>query len=171
MVVLVLAAILAIVRHHERPTRQRFVVALVASATAVLIKPGIAAFFILPTFAALAVVRAGARRAFLQPSFYIFPALSFLPAAGLYVFSAISGQFVQGKIQGSVNPPLLFESIFWHGWLDIIRTVLRPPLLGERAALLVLVHRGVWHSSCTNESSEGDIAGIVEWVFPLRSHH
>jgi hypothetical protein len=139
MVMLILASILAIVRHHERSTRQRFFGALVASAAAVFIKPGIATFFIFPTFAALAVVRAGARRAFLRPSFYIFPALSFLPAAGLYLFSAISGQFVQGKIRGSVNPSLLFESIFWHGWLDMIRTVLRPPFFGEGFALLVLV--------------------------------
>jgi 4-amino-4-deoxy-L-arabinose transferase-like glycosyltransferase len=44
MVMLIIASILAIVRHHEQPTRQRFFVALVASATAVFIKLGIGAF-------------------------------------------------------------------------------------------------------------------------------
>jgi Dolichyl-phosphate-mannose-protein mannosyltransferase len=135
MVMLIIASILAIVRHHERPTRQRFVGALVVSAAAVFIKVGIAAFFVIPTFAALAVVRSGLKRALLQPSFYAFPVLSFLPAAGLY----ISGQFAQGKIDQSVNPPLLFESIFWRGWLDMIKTVLRAPFFADRSALLMLV--------------------------------
>jgi hypothetical protein len=139
MVMLIVASILAIVRHHERPTKQRLGGALGVSAAALFIKPGIAAFFILPTFAALAIARSGARRAFASPSFYLFPVLSFLPAVVLYVYGAISGPFLQGKIQQSVNPHLLLESIFWHGWLDMIRTVLRPPFFGDRFALLVLV--------------------------------
>ncbi len=139
MVMLIMASILAIVRHDERPTRQRFVGALLVSSIAVLIKPGIAVFFTLPTFAALAIVRAGARSAVSRPSFYVFPALSLLPAAGLYVYSAISGQLLQGKIHESVNPHLLLESIFWHGWLNMIKAVLRPPLFGDRFGLLVLV--------------------------------
>jgi len=139
MVMLILASILATVRHDERPTRQRLGVALGVSAAAVFIKPGIAAFFTLPTFAALAIARSGTRRAFASPSFYLFPVLSLLPAVVLYVYGAIAGSFLQGKIQESVNPHLLLKSNFWHGWLDMIRTVLRAPLLGDRSALLVLV--------------------------------
>jgi hypothetical protein len=139
MVTLIVASILAIVRHHERPTRQRLCGALGVSAAAVFIKPGIAAFFILPTFAALAIARSGTRRAFASPSFYVFPALSFLPAIALYLYGAIAGAFLQGKIHESVDPHLLRESIFWRGWLDMIRAVLRPPLFGDRAALLVLI--------------------------------
>jgi Dolichyl-phosphate-mannose-protein mannosyltransferase len=139
MVMLIIASILAIVRHDERPTRQRLIGALGVSATTVFVKPGIAAFFILPTFAALAIARSGPRRAFTSPSFYVFPILSFLPAVVLYVYGAIAGAFLQGKIHESVNPHLLRESIFWHGWLDMIRTVLRAPLFGDRSALLVLV--------------------------------
>ena len=139
MVMLIVASILATVRHHERPTRQRLGVALAVSAAGVFIKPGIPAFFTLPTFAALAIARSGTRRAFASPSFYLFPVLSLLPAVVLYVYGAIAGSFLQGKIQESVNPHLLLESIFWHGWLDMIRTVLRAPLLGDRSALLVLV--------------------------------
>ena len=73
MVMLIVASILATVRHHERPTRQRLGVALAVSAAGVFIKPGIPAFFTLPTFAALAIARSGRRRAFASPSFYLFP--------------------------------------------------------------------------------------------------
>jgi Dolichyl-phosphate-mannose-protein mannosyltransferase len=139
MVMLILASILATVRHHERPSRQRLGVALGACAAAVFVKPGIAAFFTLPVFAALAIARCGTRRAFASPSFYLFPVLSLLPAVVLYVYGAISGSFLQGKIQESVNPHLLLESVFWHGWFDMIRAVLRAPFFGYRSALLVLV--------------------------------
>jgi 4-amino-4-deoxy-L-arabinose transferase-like glycosyltransferase len=139
MVMLILASILATVRHHERPTQQRLGVAIGVCAAAVFVKPGIAAFFTLPAFAALAIARCGTRRAFASPSFYLFPVLSLLPAVVLYVYGAIGGSFLQGKIQESVNPHLLLESIFWHGWLDMIRAVLRAPFFGDRSALLVLI--------------------------------
>jgi hypothetical protein len=57
----------------------------------------------------------------------------------LYVYGAINGPFLQGKIHESVNPRLLLQSVFWSGWLDMIKAVLRPPFFGDRAALLVLV--------------------------------
>src|SRR5207253_1831671 len=59
MVMLFLAAALAIVRHHERPTRQRFTAAVLLAGAAVFEKPGIAAFFLLPLFAVLAITRSG----------------------------------------------------------------------------------------------------------------
>jgi 4-amino-4-deoxy-L-arabinose transferase-like glycosyltransferase len=139
MVMLIVASLLAIVRHHEQPTRQRLIGALSVSAATVFIKPGIAAFFVLPTFAALAIARSGARRAFTSRTFYLFPGLSFVPAVLLYVYGAINGPFLEGKIHESVNPRLLFKSVFWNGWLDMIKVVLRPPFFGDRAALLMLV--------------------------------
>ncbi len=138
MVMLILAALLAIVRHHEHPTTQRFIGALVLSGAAVLVKPGIAAFFLFPVFAALAIVRVGIQRTLTSARFYALPALSFLPVAGLYLYSAITGQFVSGRISESVNPPLLLDSFFWSGWRDSIVAVLRPPFFGERSALMVL---------------------------------
>ena len=85
MVMLFLAASLAILRHHERPTRSRFVAAALLSAAAVFVKPGIATFFVLPLFAALAIVRTGFRGAIVRPSAYVFPVLTLLPATSLTV--------------------------------------------------------------------------------------
>jgi hypothetical protein len=138
MVALILAALLAIVRHHEHPTIPRLVLALVLTGTAVLVKPGIAAFFLFPVFAALAIDRLGIRRALTSPTFYALPVLGFLPAAGLYLYSTVTGEFVSGRISGSVNPPLLLDSFFWDGWRDSIVTVLRPPLVGQQMSIIVL---------------------------------
>jgi Dolichyl-phosphate-mannose-protein mannosyltransferase len=138
MVMLILAALLAIVRHHEHPTRERLLAAGVVSAAAVLAKPGIAAFFLVPVFAALAIEREGTRAALTKISFYAFPALSLLPAAGLYVYSALTEQFVSGHVQSKVNPALWDESFYWRGWFDSVVAVLRPPFFGEQLSVLVL---------------------------------
>jgi hypothetical protein len=63
--------LVAILRHHERLTRSRFVAAALLSAAAVFVKPGIATFFVLP-LAALAIVRTGFRDAIVRPSAYVF---------------------------------------------------------------------------------------------------
>jgi hypothetical protein len=139
MVMLLLAAAWAIVRHHEQQTLRRFGVALAVTAAAVFVKPGIAAFFLLPLFAALAVAARGARGALRIRSFYLFPAVVLLPTAALYVYSFVTGRFLAQQPGVEVNPRAVLETFFWRGWLDIIERVLRPPLLGERAALLVLL--------------------------------
>ena len=138
MVMLTLATLLAVLRHHERPTTGRLAGATALAAATVLVKPGIAAFFLFPVFAALAVVRLGARGAVTSRSFYAFSVLGVLPAAGLYVYSTVTGEFVAGRISGSINPGLLLDGLFWRGWLDSISAVLRPPFFGERLALVVL---------------------------------
>jgi hypothetical protein len=139
MVMLLLAASVAILRHHERPTRSRFVVAALLSAAAVFVKPGIATFFVLPLFAALAIVRTGFRDAIVRPSAYVFAVLTLLPALAFYAYSSVTEQFVEGRIGLSVNPKLLGESFYWRDWLAMIEDVLRPPFFGDRLALAVLI--------------------------------
>jgi hypothetical protein len=139
MVMLLLAAALAIVRHHEQQTPRRFGVALALAAAAVFVKPGIAAFFVLPLFAALAVAARGTRDALRSRSFYLFPAVVLLPTIALYAYSFVTGRFLAHQPGVEVNPRAVLETFFWRGWLDIIERVLRPPLLRDRAALLVLL--------------------------------
>jgi 4-amino-4-deoxy-L-arabinose transferase-like glycosyltransferase len=138
MVMLLVAALLAIVRHHELPSGRRLAGAIALTAAAVLVKPGMATFFVFPVFAALAIVRRGLRDSLREWGFYLFPALGFLPAGVLYVYSALTEQFVQGRIQGSVNPALWRESYYWRGWLDSVENVLRPPFFGDRLSLVLL---------------------------------
>ena len=66
----VLAAALAIVRYDERATEGRFFAAVGLSAGAIFIKPGIAAFFLLPLFAMVSVGRIGVRVTFAPAQLY-----------------------------------------------------------------------------------------------------
>jgi hypothetical protein len=138
MVMLMLAAVLAIVRHHEHPTKERLLAAVLLSGAAVLVKPGIAAFFVTPVFAALAIEREGTRGALSRISFYAFPVLSVLPAASLYVYSTLTEQFVSGHVQSKINPALWDESFYWQGWFDSVVALLRLPFFGERLSVVVL---------------------------------
>jgi hypothetical protein len=138
MTMLLTGAILGIVRHHELPTRRRFVAALALSAIAIFAKPVIAAFFLIPLFGALTIVRDGLRRALTHPLGYAFAGLAVLPAAVFYVVGAITGSFLTGKVRGSIALGLWGESFYWRGWLDMLEGVLRAPGLGGRSALLAL---------------------------------
>jgi hypothetical protein len=138
MVMVLVGAMLAAVRHHERPTRRRFIVAFGLAAVALLVKPIVAAFFLFPLFAALTIVRDGLRQALRRPSFYAFPALSFLPVAAFYLYSAVTKQFLSGSVESKVNPRLWSEPYYWRGWLNNIESVLRLPHFGDRLSLAVL---------------------------------
>ena len=137
MVMLLVAAILAIVRHHEQRTKQRFVAALAVSGAAVLVKPGVAAFFVLPLFVALAIVRDGGRGALTKASTYAFLALSSLPIAALYAYSVGTGEFLSRQAEQKINARLLGDSFYWRGWFDNPKLVLRPPFFTERLSLVV----------------------------------
>jgi Dolichyl-phosphate-mannose-protein mannosyltransferase len=139
MVTLFLAAALAIVRYDERATEGRFFAAVGLSAGAIFIKPGIAAFFLLPLFAIVSIGRIGVRATFASARLYAFSVLSVLPTLGFYAYAAITGQFVTGRLELSVNPGLLAESFFWQDWLAMVENVLRPPFFGGRLSLVVLV--------------------------------
>jgi hypothetical protein len=139
MVALLLAATLAITRYSERPTRGTLGTASVVSAAAVFIKPGIAALFLLPLFAALVVAQIGIRRAFRSPQLYLFAFLTMLPTLMLYLYSTLAGRDLSAQPGVEVNPRLLIERFYWRDWLTQIETVLRPPLLAERASIGVLV--------------------------------
>jgi hypothetical protein len=62
-----------------------------------------------------------------------------LPVIAFYIYSALTEQFVQQRIELSVNPTILRDGFFWRDWLTMIEDVLRPPLLGDMSALLVLL--------------------------------
>lgn len=139
MVTLLVAAALAIVRYDEQATDGRFLAGVALSAAAIFVKPGIAAFFLLPLFAATSIARAGVRRTFGSARLYEFSVLSVLPTIGFYVYAAVTEQFVTGRLQLSVNPGLLAEPFFWRDWRMMVESVLRPPFFSGRLALVLLV--------------------------------
>lgn len=138
MVMLLLAAALTIVRHDEQRTGRRFVAALVLTGAAIFAKPVVAAFFLLPLYAALAVARDGPRTAVKKPSGYAFAVLAVLPTVGFYVYSTITNTFVAAGVRDKLAPRLWGESFYWRGWRSMIEEVLRAPGFGARSALLIL---------------------------------
>jgi 4-amino-4-deoxy-L-arabinose transferase-like glycosyltransferase len=139
MVTLLVAAALAIVRYDERTTDGRFLAAVALSAAAIFVKPGIAAFFLLPLFAAISIARTGVRRTFAPARVYAFSLLSVVPTIAFYVYAAATEQFVTGRLELSVNPGLLAESFFWQDWRAMVESVLRPPFFGGWLSLVLLV--------------------------------
>jgi 4-amino-4-deoxy-L-arabinose transferase-like glycosyltransferase len=117
MVMLLLAGVLALVRYHERPSRQRLVTASAVSAAALLVKPGIPALFLYAVFLSLSISRLGLRRAATDVRLPAFVALSALPMLAYYLYGRYVAEFVSADIGDWVIPRLLVESGFWRGWL------------------------------------------------------
>jgi 4-amino-4-deoxy-L-arabinose transferase-like glycosyltransferase len=111
MIMLVLAAALAVARHHEQPTTPRFALATVLTGAAILVKPVIAGFFLFPLFALLAIVRNGVRGAVSKLELYAFAVLgALIPTVLFYVYSSITNQYLSGSVAREFNPQLWRES-------------------------------------------------------------
>jgi hypothetical protein len=119
MVALTLATVLAIVRHHERPSTGRLIAAASLAALALLVKPVFAVFPIAGALLALAVARQGMRRTVTDPQIYLFGLSALLPSLAYYLWGTVIDDFLEGRSGGRVLPELLLESAFWRGWLHL----------------------------------------------------
>ena len=130
MVFCLLAAVLAVVRHWELPSRQRFLVAAAVSSLATLIKPGVAFAYLVAVFAALAVSRRGLRA---LPRWggqlAGFAALAALPALAYYVAGTRLADFIDSSADTARLTP---------GWWDAVSYLLRYPQPQELLAVLPL---------------------------------
>jgi 4-amino-4-deoxy-L-arabinose transferase-like glycosyltransferase len=143
MVMLLMISIFAILRYHEQPSMRRLIVAAVASALIILVKPGICVFQVFGAFFSLAVYRQGVRKALGSPRLLAFAVLSILPT-GVYI---VYGKFVSGFLDTShplvsqrIVPQLLLQASFWEGWFSIVSVVVSPValLVGLVGAFLFL---------------------------------
>ena len=119
MVALILATVLAIVRHHERPSAGRLFAAASLAALALLVKPVFAVFPIAGALLALAVAREGVRRTVTDPHVYLFGLIALLPSLAYYLWGTVVDNFLEGRAGGRVLPELLLESDFWRGWFHL----------------------------------------------------
>jgi hypothetical protein len=130
MVALTLAALVAVVRYHEHPSRGRLAVAIGMSASATLSKPPFAVFLLLGAFASLAIANRGLRRAVTSGDSLAFVVLSLVPTALYYLYGITRGGFLGGHVGSSVEPRLLTEPAFWRGWLRTLANVVAYPAMG-----------------------------------------
>jgi hypothetical protein len=121
MVMLMLASVLAILRHDAGPSRGRLALAAALSALAFVIKPS-SVFVVMATFVALAICRQGIRHALWSRSFGIFVGFTVAPALLIYWYGVVKGVFLVGEAQKTLLPGLWLSPFFWRGWLMQIGT-------------------------------------------------
>jgi hypothetical protein len=132
------AALLAIVRHHERADLARLLVAAAAIACAALVKP-MSVFITVPAVVSLASARVGWKRVFTDREMWRLLALGMLPATVHYGYGAVFGTLARDQMQLRFVPQLLGSEFFWQGWWTQISRVFAVPvfvaaLIGALAA-------------------------------------
>jgi 4-amino-4-deoxy-L-arabinose transferase-like glycosyltransferase len=130
MVALMLAALVAVVRFHEHPSRARLGVAAGVSALAVLSKPPFAAFFLVAAFYSLAIANRGTSWLRQGQSSLTFFAFSLAPAALYYLYGIEGGGYLEGHASSSLEPRLLADPEFWRGWLGMVASIVAYPVDG-----------------------------------------
>jgi len=131
-----IAGIFCILRYHQQPSRGRFVVAIVACALALLVKPQII-FLIAGAWIGLALGRMSLLKLVRDRDSWLFALMVLLPL-GLYlafnilVMKSISAQ--QGMI-----PSALLSPHFYISWVYLLEDVLGYPLLILGLAGLVVM--------------------------------
>ena len=129
-----LCAIAALVRYHERPHRDRFVIAALLVGVSGLIKP-MSVFVTLPAIAAVAfTARTGPSAAQLLT----------LSGAGLvlpvlyYGYGAIAGSLVRDQMRMRFEPHLIATAFFWEGLARMASRVETLPLLAVTAVAAIV---------------------------------
>ena len=135
MVTLMVGSLLALQRHFETPSRRSFAFAAVVSAAAVVVKPPIALFFIIP--GALAIAYSSARREAISPRRVgVFLGLVLLPSAAYAFYATVLSTGLEGHVSDKIVPRLLVDPEYWRGWLrTMLPEVFALPLVGKAGAV------------------------------------
>jgi 4-amino-4-deoxy-L-arabinose transferase-like glycosyltransferase len=179
MVALLLGAVFAVLRYHERPSGSRLLVASAVAALAVFAKPPMAAFFLCALFASLSISREGLRKTLASAHLGLFLVLSLMPAAGYYAYGTVVDDFLQGYASAKVVPHLLGEPFFWKDWFSMVTRVLgyAPTLrtvLGTAVLLLglwgvLLARRGAPRAALVALWAGYVVLGLV-FTINIRTH-
>jgi hypothetical protein len=142
MVAAMLAAIYALVRYDLAPSWERLSVAGALAGFAVLVKPGIAAFFIAGVYLALAIARRGIRGALFN---WHLPVFAGLAAAPTIVYLAVASGVFATQADAKVHPGLVHTFFFWKNWAASFTEVLGAPgpRIGKAAGAMVAVAAAV----------------------------
>jgi hypothetical protein len=126
-----LAAILAMLRHHEEPIPERRYAAIALVGLAILIKP-MSIFLVLPVLIGLHLLRMlGNRPSGLARTksleLIITGALCLIPAGIFYGYHSLFGSLVRDQMHMRFVPQLVMTSFFWGGLLRQIQKVFTLP--------------------------------------------
>ena len=128
MVSCLLAAVLAIIRYWERPTRRRLLVAAGASAFATAIKPGVAFLIVTAVFVGLAVSQKQLRAETRSGRLPLFVGLAASLALAYVALGRYATDFINpDATTGRLTPDLILTAEFWTGWWEMVSSLLRSP--------------------------------------------
>jgi hypothetical protein len=139
MTVASLCALLALVRHYEKPGPERRAAAIALVGLALLVKP-MSVFLTIPVLIGLHLTR-GNKPRLEAGELIITGGLCFIPALFYYGYGALFGNFVQDQMRTRFVPNLIFTSFFWGGLLRQVRRVFTWPLFVLALAGSVLAPR------------------------------
>jgi hypothetical protein len=139
MVSCLLAAVLAIVRYWEGPSRQRLLVAGGAAAVATAIKPGVAFLIVTAVFVGLALDARRLRDETRSGRLPLFVAL----AASLSLVYVAVGRYATDFVNPDatterLTPDFVLTSEFWTGWWEMVSFLVRAPQPQGFLAVLVV---------------------------------
>lgn len=117
MVALALAAILLVIREHERPGPGWLAAAIIVSAICFFIKP-FCWFIVIGVALALSWTRTRSLRALFNGRFLTFAIFSSLPAAAYFLLAFAAGGGVRGQAETTFMPLLAARPSFWLNWLN-----------------------------------------------------
>lgn len=138
MVMAIVWATVAIVRHHESPAPGRLLIAGIAAGLAAFVKP-VSLFFTTGAYVGLAASGKEPIRSVLSRQSLVFLLLSLLPVAVYLGYGTYVAGFLTGQSEGRILPRLLASAFFWAGWLFQIRYAIGLVALVGAALGLVLV--------------------------------
>ena len=138
-------AILALVRHHDRPNTSRLLLAAATVAVAALVKP-MSVYLTLAAASSLAIARHGVIGALTTTRVWTLLTLSMLPPGLYYGYGALYGTLAQDQMQLRFVPALLPSTFFWGGWWTQIQRVFGTPMFLAGAAGAMLITRGAYRT-------------------------
>jgi hypothetical protein len=142
MMMLFIASLLAIVRHHQSPTRSTLAIAALLSAITLvyrpLVMPALVAVYVLP------VIRvSGWRRGLLDRASLAYVAIATLPAFAYYGYGAFVTRYFQWKLPSSFMFSLYGHHEFWREWFLVATSELGVTALVLASIGVVFVPRGL----------------------------
>lgn len=138
MVMLLLATILSILWHVEKPSLHRLLVVITLSASAIFVKP-VSLFAIYTIYVLLTFDRQGIKKSITSPHFLGFFPITLLPTLGFYFYGILFTGVLREQARSSFLPQILLTRFFWQGWLNNINLVVGfTTLIGALLGLLML---------------------------------
>jgi 4-amino-4-deoxy-L-arabinose transferase-like glycosyltransferase len=128
MVCFLLAGALTVLRYWERPSTRRLIAAGAVSSAATAVKPGVAIFYLVALFVALAASHRKLRATIVGGQLPLYVALTALTAGAYYVWGTRFSDFIwSGASLSRITPWLSAHDWFWKRWWEAISYMLSYP--------------------------------------------